>query len=189
MAVDPALARLRVSRRDCSHAVSDNSITLDDTTASLKEGLRSTAFSYQPHSRLYPSCFQTRSLTTSKPFPGAAFTPVNTTPSLPTAMGNIGNENRAYKPCNSPNTVGAGSSPTANRIHLDLPTSNSDSSPMLRRAAGRIPNIGIVGAGVAGLRCAEVLLKHGAKVTIFEGRNRVGGRFCQGQVGDHLVDL
>ncbi|KAF1927671.1 FAD/NAD(P)-binding domain-containing protein [Didymella exigua CBS 183.55] len=104
-------------------------------------------------------------------------------------MGNIGNLNRAYKPHSSPNTVGSGSSPTANRIHLDLPTSNGEPSPMLRRAAGRIPNIGIVGAGVAGLRCAEVLLKHGAKVTIFEGRNRVGGRFCQGTVGDHLVDL
>lgn len=104
-------------------------------------------------------------------------------------MGNIGNENRAYNPHNSPNTVGAGSSPTANRIHLDLPTSNDDSEPMLRRAVGKVPHIAIVGAGVAGLRCAEVLLKHGAKISIFEGRNRVGGRFCQGKVGDHLVDL
>jgi monoamine oxidase len=34
-----------------------------------------------------------------------------------------------------------------------------------------------------------VLLKHGAKVTVFEGRERVGGRFCQGKVGEHLVDL
>jgi NADPH-dependent 2,4-dienoyl-CoA reductase/sulfur reductase-like enzyme len=100
-------------------------------------------------------------------------------------MGNIGNENRAYKPHNSSNTIGAGSS----RIHQDLPTSQGDSAPMLRRAAGRVPHIGIVGAGVAGLRCADVLLKHGAKVTIFEGRDRVGGRFCQGKVGDHLVDL
>lgn len=106
-------------------------------------------------------------------------------------MGNIGNEKRAYKPHNSPTTVGAGPSPATNRIHQDLPTSNgtSTSNPMLRRAAGRIPHIGIVGAGVAGLRCADVLLKHGAKVTIFEGRNRVGGRFCQGKVGEHLVDL
>ncbi|KAH6625419.1 amine oxidase [Boeremia exigua] len=103
-------------------------------------------------------------------------------------MGNIGNENRAYKPHHSPNTVGAGSSPTANRIHLDQPGPTS-ASPMLRRAAGRIPHVGIVGAGVAGLRCADVLLKHGARVTIFEGRNRVGGRFCQGKVGEHLVDL
>ncbi|KZM22355.1 uncharacterized protein EKO05_0007747 [Ascochyta rabiei] len=106
-------------------------------------------------------------------------------------MGNIGNENRAYKSCNSPTTVGAGSGEAANRIHQDLPTSSgsSDSPPMLRRAAGKIPHIGIVGAGVAGLRCADVLLKHGAKVTMFEGRDRVGGRFCQGKVGEHLVDL
>ncbi|KAJ4993243.1 flavin containing amine oxidase [Stagonosporopsis vannaccii] len=104
-------------------------------------------------------------------------------------MGNIGNENRAYRPHNSPTTVGAGTSPTTNRIQLDLPTSNGDSAPMLRSAVGRIPHIGIVGAGVAGLRCAEVLLKHGAKVTVFEGRDRVGGRFCQGKVGKHLVDL
>ena len=104
-------------------------------------------------------------------------------------MGNMGNENRAYRTHNSPNTVGAGSSPTANRIHLDLPTSNGDVEPMLRRAVGNVPHIAIVGTGVAGLRCAEVLLKHGAKISIFEGRNRVGGRFCQGKVGDHLVDL
>jgi|SRR5690242_18725723 len=104
-------------------------------------------------------------------------------------MGNIGNENRAYRPHNSPNTVGAGTSPTTNRIQLDLPTSNGNPAPMLRSAVGRIPHIGVVGAGVAGLRCAEVLLNHGAKVTVFEGRDRVGGRFCQGKVGEHLVDL
>lgn len=38
------------------------------------------------------------------------------------------------------------------------------------------PHVGIVGAGLAGLRCAEVLLSEGAKVTILEGRSRVGGR-------------
>ncbi len=104
-------------------------------------------------------------------------------------MGNIGNENRAYRPLHSSNTVGAGSSLVDSRIQLDLPNSKADVAPMFRTAAGRIPHIGIVGAGVAGLRCADVLLKHGAKVTILEGRNRVGGRFCQGKVGDHLVDL
>jgi monoamine oxidase len=49
-------------------------------------------------------------------------------------------------------------------------------SPMIRRAAGKIPHICVVGAGVAGLRCAAVLLKHAVKVTILEGRHRVGGR-------------
>lgn len=102
---------------------------------------------------------------------------------------NIGNESRAYKSHNSTTTVGTGSSQTTNRIHLDLPNSEGEPVPMFRKTAGRVPHVGIVGAGVAGLRCADVLLRHGAKVTIFEGRDRIGGRFCQGKVGEHLVDL
>ncbi len=47
---------------------------------------------------------------------------------------------------------------------------------MIHRAAGKIPHIGIIGAGVAGLRCADILMQHGAQVTILEARNRVGGR-------------
>jgi len=34
----------------------------------------------------------------------------------------------------------------------------------------------IVGAGVSGLRAADVLLQHGAHVTIYEARDRIGGR-------------
>ncbi|CAG8979542.1 hypothetical protein HYALB_00004995 [Hymenoscyphus albidus] len=41
------------------------------------------------------------------------------------------------------------------------------------------PRIGIVGAGIAGLRCADVLLKHGFDVTILEARDRTGGRAHQ----------
>ena len=37
----------------------------------------------------------------------------------------------------------------------------------------------IVGAGVAGLRCADVLQKHGFVVTIMEARDRIGGRLHQ----------
>lgn len=33
-----------------------------------------------------------------------------------------------------------------------------------------------IGAGFAGLRCADVLSQKGLKVTILEGRNRIGGR-------------
>jgi NADPH-dependent 2,4-dienoyl-CoA reductase/sulfur reductase-like enzyme len=53
-----------------------------------------------------------------------------------------------------------------------------DHQPMIRRALpkGRVPHVCIVGAGVAGLRCADTLLQHGVKVTIIEGRDRVGGR-------------
>lgn len=53
-----------------------------------------------------------------------------------------------------------------------------------------MPHIGIVGAGVAGLRCAEVLIRHGFRVTILEGRNRVGGRMHQATLpSGRLVDL
>ncbi|TAQ86605.1 hypothetical protein B7494_g5066 [Chlorociboria aeruginascens] len=41
------------------------------------------------------------------------------------------------------------------------------------------PHVGIVGAGIAGLRCADVLLQNGFKVTILEGRDRIGGRTHQ----------
>lgn len=50
-------------------------------------------------------------------------------------------------------------------------------------------SVGIVGAGFAGLRCADVLLKRGVKVTIFEARNRVGGRVGQSWKLGKAVDL
>ncbi|KAF2018577.1 flavin-containing amine oxidoreductase [Aaosphaeria arxii CBS 175.79] len=56
-------------------------------------------------------------------------------------------------------------------------------------ARSQKPCVAIVGAGFAGLRAAEVLLKHGCTVAIFEARNRVGGRLCQARVGPHLVDM
>ena len=36
----------------------------------------------------------------------------------------------------------------------------------------RKPHIGIVGAGLSGLRCADILLQHGFQVTILEGREQ-----------------
>lgn len=50
-------------------------------------------------------------------------------------------------------------------------------------------SVGIVGAGFAGLRCADVLLQHGVSVTIFEARNRLGGRVGQSWHLGHPVDL
>ena len=55
---------------------------------------------------------------------------------------------------------------------------NGLASTMIRRAlpAGRSPHVCIVGAGFAGLRCADILSQKGLKVTILEGRDRIGGR-------------
>lgn len=49
---------------------------------------------------------------------------------------------------------------------------------LLRRTVPKdhVPHVCVVGAGMAGLRCAEVLIKNGIKVTIVEGRDRIGGR-------------
>ncbi|QSS50816.1 flavin-containing amine oxidase [Histoplasma capsulatum var. duboisii H88] len=53
----------------------------------------------------------------------------------------------------------------------------------------RTPHVGIVGAGLAGLRCADVLLDRGFRVTILEARDRIGGRVCQSDVGGFQVDV
>jgi monoamine oxidase len=42
--------------------------------------------------------------------------------------------------------------------------------------ASKKAHVGIVGAGISGLRCAEVLLKNDFQVTILEARDRIGGR-------------
>jgi phytoene dehydrogenase-like protein len=50
--------------------------------------------------------------------------------------------------------------------------------------------VGIVGAGVSGLRCATVLLEHGWDVTIIEARDRLGGRVAQSStMGSLEVDI
>ena len=57
------------------------------------------------------------------------------------------------------------------------------------RAPSR-PRICIVGAGVSGLRCADILLQHGFDVTILEARDRIGGRVCQAKLpSGQLIDI
>ncbi|KAI9742307.1 MAG: hypothetical protein M1818_004207 [Claussenomyces sp. TS43310] len=54
-----------------------------------------------------------------------------------------------------------------------------------------MPHVGIIGAGISGLRCASTLLSHGCRVTVLEGRDRVGGRMHQMLLPGttHLVDV
>ncbi|KAI1769434.1 FAD/NAD(P)-binding domain-containing protein [Hypoxylon sp. FL1150] len=51
------------------------------------------------------------------------------------------------------------------------------------------PHVGIVGAGISGLRCADVLLSRGFRVTILEARSRIGGRICQSDELGYTVDI
>lgn len=69
--------------------------------------------------------------------------------------------------------------------------SDPTAQDMLRTATvkSRPISAGIVGAGFAGLRAADILLQHGFKVTVFEARDRLGGRVAQSDHLGHLVDL
>lgn len=58
-------------------------------------------------------------------------------------------------------------------------TMESVGSKSKMQGSGRIPHVGIIGAGLSGLRCADILLQHGFQVTILEGRERIGGRLYQ----------
>ncbi|OBU00636.1 hypothetical protein VE01_01249 [Pseudogymnoascus verrucosus] len=51
------------------------------------------------------------------------------------------------------------------------------------------PHICIIGAGISGLRAADVLLQKGYKVTILEARDRIGGRICQSDKLGYTVDI
>ncbi|MCJ1299292.1 hypothetical protein MMC08_002084 [Hypocenomyce scalaris] len=62
---------------------------------------------------------------------------------------------------------------------------------MIRRTLfiGRTPHICVVGAGISGMRAAQLLSEKGMKVTVFEGRDRIGGRMHQSNHLGHWVDL
>ncbi|SLM41019.1 cell division cycle 14 [Lasallia pustulata] len=66
---------------------------------------------------------------------------------------------------------------------------------MIRRILpkGRAPHICVVGAGMAGMRCAQVLSDKGMKVTVFEGRDRLdaakGPNWIHGTDHNPFIDL
>ncbi|OJJ46559.1 hypothetical protein ASPZODRAFT_66543 [Penicilliopsis zonata CBS 506.65] len=47
----------------------------------------------------------------------------------------------------------------------------------------------VVGAGIAGLRAAAVLRRHGCRVVVLEARDRIGGRILTSRKGDSVVDI
>ncbi|RAH45078.1 flavin monoamine oxidase family protein [Aspergillus brunneoviolaceus CBS 621.78] len=63
--------------------------------------------------------------------------------------------------------------------------------PYLSRtvAEGHKPRVAVIGAGFAGLRCADILIQNGAQVVLFEARDRLGGRVHQSKIHDHVVDM
>ena len=62
--------------------------------------------------------------------------------------------------------------------YLSTVVGAAKSSEMVRRVLkkGQKPHVCVIGAGMAGLRCAKVLSDKGVKVTVLEARDRVGGR-------------
>jgi len=56
-------------------------------------------------------------------------------------------------------------------------------------ASSKIRHVAVIGAGIAGLRCSDVLARNGVKVTLFEARDRIGGRVHQLESGGHLMDM
>ena len=53
----------------------------------------------------------------------------------------------------------------------------------------KVPNVAVIGAGIAGLRCSDILAHSNVEVTLFEARDRVGGRVHQMESGGHLMDM
>ena len=78
------------------------------------------------------------------------------------------------------------------RMQLDLSRSNltngtvngASSEGMIRRvlSEGRLPRVCVVGGGMAGLRCAQILSEKGLKVSLFEARSFIGGRVRETRV-------
>ncbi|MGW4107612.1 FAD-dependent oxidoreductase, partial [Streptomyces sp. NPDC004976] len=55
--------------------------------------------------------------------------------------------------------------------------------------AGDGPRAVVVGAGIAGLAAAHRLLERGARVTVLEASDRVGGKLLPGEIAGARVDL
>ncbi|MFC8081161.1 protoporphyrinogen oxidase [Streptomyces sp. NPDC057307] len=63
------------------------------------------------------------------------------------------------------------------------------SSPNPAPPAGPTPHVVVVGGGIAGLAAADRLLSAGARVTLLEATDRLGGKLRTGEIGGAPVDL
>ena len=76
------------------------------------------------------------------------------------------------------------------RCHLKhQSTTISNNGPTIANKMSRNLHVGIVGAGLAGLRCAEILVQGGINVTIVEARDRLGGRVSSQGIQRELQHL
>lgn len=70
-----------------------------------------------------------------------------------------------------------------------LPGPTNRSYPLPSRGKIENPQVSVVGAGLTGLRCAEMLIQGAVEVTILEARDRLGGRVSlQCLVDAHIID-
>ncbi|MFB6436225.1 protoporphyrinogen oxidase [Streptomyces sp. NPDC056411] len=65
----------------------------------------------------------------------------------------------------------------------------STAHPTGGREAGGAPSVVVVGGGISGLAAAHRLLDGGARVTLLEGSDRLGGKLRAGRIADVPVDL
>ena len=74
------------------------------------------------------------------------------------------------------NPAGRSSRTQRDLSNCSLKSDSSTSTENSNMIGRRLPHVCVVGGGMAGLRCAEVLLEQNIKVTLLEGRRRIGGR-------------
>ena len=65
----------------------------------------------------------------------------------------------------------------------------SEAGPLTGRTQGGHMTVIVVGAGLAGLSAASVLVEAGQEVVVLEARHRVGGRVEGGTIAGHPVEL
>jgi heterodisulfide reductase subunit A-like polyferredoxin len=87
--------------------------------------------------------------------------------------------------------IATSSSSSSNSSSDTAPNGNDSSNTSVATDSTEVikPVIAIIGAGVSGLKAAQVLLDKGYEVVIYEARDRAGGRTCTSDRLGKEVDL